>query len=95
MKFIVYRTDAEASNGCPYQMTKLFEEETYKVFLERKFEYDGRKAIIPKPHIVIMHDDVQVNIVMGDFVEAFDGVDERKARILTAHLNEVNQVMDA
>ena len=42
-----------------------------------------------------MHDDVQVNIVMGDFVEAFDGVDERKARILTAHLNEVNQVMDA
>jgi hypothetical protein len=89
MKHIIYRIDAETSNGCPYQLTTVFDDETFEV-CERR-EISGTRSI--SPHIIVRRDGQQVNLLSGDFVEALD--DERKARVLVAHLNEVNQVMEA
>ncbi len=94
MKHIVYRIAEPASSGAPYNVTQVFDEETFEVFEERLFEANSAKAIIPKPHFVIRDaNGNQINMIMGDFIEAHD--DPRPARIQAGRLNEVNQVMEA
>lgn len=94
MKHIVYRMNEEASNGCPYNITKTFDGETFKQYDEQTFENGGVKAIIPKPHIVICNSDgAQVNVIQGQFVEDFES--EREARIHAGRLNDINQLMES
>lgn len=88
MKHIVYR---ELGNhaGSPYQLSKIFDDETFEI-CEKQEADDGTSV---SPHIIVRRDGHQVNLLSGDFIEAYD--DERKARVEMGRLNDVNQIMEA
>lgn len=92
---IVYKVPDELGSTGPYQMTKVFDDEKYTVFDERRFEQEGVKAISPKPHIAISKiiGGAVVNTVYGDFVSEHE--EEREARIAVGRMNDIWRIMES